>query len=155
MDIGDLVQAVEALDGSDRLSLRLTAAEWQTLAPALQRRSLQAGELLLRQGDVGDQAFFLQRGRLLVFVTQGHTRSHRVAQLPAGTLVGESGLFGTLPRMAHVEALEPALVWALEAEALQRLAPQAPRLVLEVLRAAGALMARRTHANLDRGIPQG
>jgi hypothetical protein len=44
-------------------------------------------------------------------------------------------------------------VWALPAQRLHALAAAAPGLVLEVLRAAGAVMAWRMRANLERGLP--
>jgi CRP-like cAMP-binding protein len=55
--------------------------------------------------------------------------------------------------MAHVEAVTPCAVWAISSPRLQALADQSPGLVLEVLRAAGAVMAWRMRANLERGIP--
>jgi CRP-like cAMP-binding protein len=83
----------------------------------------------------------------------GPPHSHRVATLSQGTVVGEPGLFGATPRMAHVEALTRCVVWALRASRLQTLSAEAPGLVLEVLRAAGAVMARRVRDNRERGIP--
>ena len=86
-------------------------------------------------------------------VTGGPARSHRVATLGEGAMLGEPALFGAVPRMAHVEAVTGSVVWSLCARRLHLLAGEAPALVLEVLRAAGAVMAARMRANLERGIP--
>lgn len=153
MDITALVNAVSARRGDDAFTARLSTHEWYLLAGAMQRRELQPGELLLRRGDTDTQAYLVEHGRLQVFVTGGLPRSHRIATLREGALVGEPGLFGAIPRMAHVEAVTPAAVWALPAQNLYALAEAAPRLVLEVLRAAGAVMAWRMRTSLERGLP--
>jgi len=153
LNITALVRAVEARSDEDAFPARLSAADWQQLATALERRELQPGELLLRRGDTDECAYLVESGRLQVFVVGGPPRSHRIATLHEGTLVGEPGLFAAAPRMAHVEAMTPCVVWALSARRLQELAAAAPMLVLEVMRAAGALMAARMRANLERGIP--
>ncbi len=153
LDITPLVRAVEALPQDDAFKPQLSAQQWQQLASVMKRRELAAGELLLRRGDVQAQAYLVESGRLQVFVTGGAPRSHRVTLLDAGAILGEPALFVAAPRMAHVEAAEPAVVWTLSARGLHAMAADAPALVLEVLRAAGAVMAVRMRANLERGLP--
>ena len=153
MDITPLVQAVEALQDDNAFRAQLSAAQWQQLAAVMSRREIAAGEMLLQRGDIEPRAYLVESGQLQVFVTGGPPRSHRVAALGAGALLGEPALFGATPRMAHVEAVSPTVVWSLCARRLHELAADAPLLVLEVLRAAGAVMALRMQANLERGIP--
>lgn len=153
-EISALVRAVESLAGDDdALPVRLSAVEWQQLAAVMDRLELAPGELLLRRGETGRRAYFVESGRLQVFVTGGAPRRHRVATLRCGTMVGEPGLFAATPRMAHVEAATACVLWALSAERLQSLATVAPALVLEVMRAAGVLMTARMRASLERGLP--
>ena len=153
MDITTLVHAVQTLNAADAFKAGLGAQHWRTLEPYLARHSLRAGDLLIRQGDADRSAYLLEQGNLQVFVTGGPPRSHRLATLREGALVGEPGLFGATPRMAHVEAVTACVVWVLSAQALHGLAERAPGLVLEVLRAAGSVMAWRMRANLERGLP--
>ena len=153
MDIQPLVRAIAARHVDECFPAALSADEWQQLGRVLERSELQAGELLLRRGDIEARAYLIERGQLQVFVTGGAPGSHRIATLREGTIVGEPGLFGATPRLAHVEAVTPCVVWGLAAQRLQELAAESPGLVLEVLRAAGAVMAQRMRANLERGIP--
>ena len=153
MDITPLVRVLQSTQGEEAFGARLTPEQWQDLACALERRELNPGDLLLRRGDVEAQAWFVERGQLQVFVAGGPPRCHRIATLRAGSLVGEPGLFAATPRMAHVEAMTPCVVWSLSARRLQDLAADQPAVVLEVLRAAGAVMAVRMRNNLERGIP--
>ena len=153
LDITTLVRVVEALHDDDAFKAQLSAAQWQQLAAVMDRREIAAGELLVRRGDVEARAYLVESGELQVFVTGGPPRSHRVAKLGKGAMLGEPALFGAAPRMAHVEAVTAAVVWSLCARCLHELAAEAPALVLEVLRAAGAVMAARMRAHRERGIP--
>jgi CRP/FNR family transcriptional regulator, cyclic AMP receptor protein len=152
-DISTLCRAVQSLQGEGAFPVALSATDWQRLAPYLVRRELPAGSLLMRRGDSERTAYWVQEGQLQVYVVGGPPGSHRIALLAAGTIVGEPALFGAAPRLAHVEALTDAVVWGLGAESFDALAAQDTALALAVLRGAGAVMATRLRANLERGIP--
>jgi CRP-like cAMP-binding protein len=153
MYITPLVRAIAAHPPAEAFRPHLDDAQWRRLGEVLQRRTLAAGELLIQRGQTEAVAHVLESGELQVFVTGGPPGSHRISVLRAGAIVGEPGLFGSAPRMAHVEALGPCVVWTLSGDRLLGLAGSDPRLVIEVLAAAGRVMAERMRANLARGIP--
>ena len=153
MDINDLVQAIQTLNAEDAFRARLTLDQWRVIAPYLTRHEIRAGDLLIKQGDTDRSMYFLSQGTLQVFVTGGPPGSNRIAILRAGSVVGEPGLFGDGPRMANVEAMTPCVVWALRGPRLEELAQRSPALALEVLRAAGGVMALRMRANMSRQTP--
>jgi CRP-like cAMP-binding protein len=109
--------------------------------------------LLIKQGDHDRTVYFLGQGSLQVFVTGGAPGSSRIAILRAGAVLGEPGLFADGPRMANVEAMTPCVVWALRLPRFEELAARVPQVAVEVVRAAGALMAQRMRANMQRQIP--
>ena len=147
MEITALVQAVAGLKSDDRFAPALSADQWQQFAACLKRRELAPGELLTRRGDQDAQAYLVEQGELQVFVAGGPPRSHRIAVLRAGALVGEPALFGDSPRMATVEAMTACVVWALRGPRLEELAQRSPALALELLRAAGGVLVARVRAN--------
>jgi CRP-like cAMP-binding protein len=153
MDFNDLVQAIQTLNAEDAFRARLNADQWRAVAPYLTRHDIRAGDLLIKQGDTDRTMYFLGQGSLQVFVTGGPPGSNRIAILRAGSAVGEPGLFADGPRMANVEAMTPCAVWALRGPRLEELAQRSPALALELLRAAGGVMATRMRANLQRQIP--
>lgn len=153
MSITALVSAIEGLRAADALPLKLTPQEWQRLAQSLERRELHTGDLLVCRGDRDRVAYLLQEGLLQAFVSGGPPGSHRLARLRAGAIVGEPALFVDSERMASVEALTPAVVWALRREQLDTLAHEQPRIAIALLQAAGAVMAVRMRSNLERGTP--
>ena len=58
-----------------------------------------------------------------------------------------------MPRSANVEAMTPCVVWALSAARLEDMCVQLPSLALQLVRAAGTVMATRMRANIERGLP--
>jgi CRP/FNR family transcriptional regulator, cyclic AMP receptor protein len=153
MDITPLVQAVQTLNASDAFKPGLGAQHWQVLAPYLMRHSVRAGDRLTRQGDVDRCAYLLEQGNLQVYVSGGAPGTHRIAILRPGSLVGEAALFAEVPRAANVEAMTPCVVWELSVARLDELCAHAPALALQLLRAAGAVMATRARDHRDRGLP--
>ena len=153
MEIDELVHAIQTLNAEDAFRSRLTLDQWRTIAPYLTRHEIRAGDLLIKQGDADRSTYLLAQGSLQVFATGGPPGSSRIAILRTGSIVGEPGLFGDHPRMANVEAMTPCVVYALRGPRLEELAQRSPALALELLRAAGAVMAVRMRANLARQTP--
>jgi len=153
MDITTLVQAVRTLNADDAFNAGLEPQQWQTLAPYLSPRDIRAGDLLIRQGHTDRTAYLLEQGNLQVFASGDVHGRGRIAILRPGSLVGELGLFAEVPRSANVEAMTPCVVWALSLAQLEELCARVPVLALQLLRAAGAVLAVRARANLERGDP--
>ncbi|MEO6407495.1 MAG: cyclic nucleotide-binding domain-containing protein [Burkholderiaceae bacterium] len=153
MQVDELVQAIQTLNAEDAFRARLTHEHWKVLAPYLTRHEIRSGDLLIKQGDTDRSLYFLSQGTLQVFVTGGVPGSSKIAILRAGSIVGEPGLFVDGPRMANVEAMTPCIVWALRGPRLEELATRVPAIALELLRAAGGVMAIRMRATLQRHTP--
>ncbi len=88
-----------------------------------------------------------------MFATGGQPGSSRIAILRAGSVIGEPGLFGDGPRAANVEAMTPCVVWALRGPRLEEMSQRLPALALELVRAAGGVMAARMRAHQARQVP--
>jgi len=151
MDIDELVQAIQSLNAEDAFRVRLTYDQWRTLAPYLARYDIRAGDLLIKQGDMDRSMYLIGQGSMQVFMTGAP--GSKVAILRAGAVVGEAGLFGDAPRTANVEAMTPAVVWALRGPRMEELSQRSPALALEIIRAAGAVMAIRFRATLAQHMP--
>ncbi|MED5620898.1 cyclic nucleotide-binding domain-containing protein [Ideonella sp. BN130291] len=152
-DIQQLVDAVQTLNAEDAYRVRLTPDQWRTVASYLTRHDIRAGDLLIQQGDRERTMYLLEQGSLQVFLNKGAPGANRIAILRPGSVVGEPALFGDGPRMANVEAMSPCVVWALRGPRLDELAARLPAVAFEVLRAAGAVLAVRMRANMERHIP--
>jgi CRP/FNR family transcriptional regulator, cyclic AMP receptor protein len=153
MQIEELVQAIQTLNADDAFGARLTLEQWRQISPFLTRHEIRAGDLLIKQGDADRTMYFLAQGSLQVFITGGPPGTNRIAIQRAGAVVGEPGLFGDSPRMANVEAMTPCVVYALRGPRMEELAQRLPQLALELLRAAGGVMATRMRATMAKQTP--
>lgn len=82
-------------------------------------RTFAAGEVIVQEGDSGDEAFILVEGECEV-VKQERGISRAVKRLRAGDVFGEAGVFSARPRTASVVACTPVVVKLVTKEALRR-----------------------------------
>jgi CRP/FNR family cyclic AMP-dependent transcriptional regulator len=153
MSIDSLIAAVQSLNADDALRLRYNKEDWRMLASYLMPHSLRAGDSIIRYRDMDRTLYLLESGTLQVYVPESGPVRRPVAILRSGAVVGEPSLFGDTPRMAQVDAMSPVVVWALTKPRFEEFAARQPELALELLRAAGSVMAERMRANLERGLP--
>lgn len=153
MDALALIQAIQTLNTEDAFRPRLDSQQWRTLTQYLTRQEIRSGELLIRQGERDRTLYILGQGTLQVFVTGGPPGASRIGLMRPGSIIGEPGLFGDAPRMANVEAMTPAVVFALRLPRFEELVARVPTVAVEVLRGAGAVMAWRMRANLTQQLP--
>lgn len=153
MEGQDLIQAVQSLNTEDAFRPRLNAQQWQQLTQFLTRHEVRMGDQVIKQGDRDRAMYFLAQGTMQVFVSGGPPGANKVAILRPGAILGEPSLFADGPRMANVEAMTPGVIYALRLPRLEEMAARIPAVALEVLRAAGAVMAIRMRANLANRMP--
>ena len=153
MDFSELVQAIQTLNTEDAFRARLNLEQWRNIGAYFTQHDIRSGDLLIKQGDTDRSMYLLGRGSLQVYVTGGPPGSNKVAILRPGSIVGEPGIFHDGPRLANVEAMTPCVVWALRGPRLEEMAQRLPALALEVVRAAGGVMAVRMRANMTKQLP--
>jgi CRP-like cAMP-binding protein len=100
---------------------------------------------IVRQGDVGAEAFVVARGLLRVVRRQGGDET-LLAQLGPGAMFGEMALISDSPRSASVVAGEAAQLLVLDRGELERAAAHAPALGQEL----SAFCRARMMTNLER-----
>lgn len=99
----------------------LLPVELESLARAFSALDVPAGDIVLREGDVGDSLFVVAAGVLDVLV---HTESGDVVvgALAVGESFGEISLIDKSPRSATVRAREAATLYVLTHDALHAFA---------------------------------
>lgn len=153
MDAIELIQAIQTLNTEDAFRPRLDAAQWRLFTQYLTRHELASGQALVTQGERDRTLYFLGQGSLQVYVSGGEPGASRIGIMRPGAICGEPGLFVDVPRMAHVEAMTPCVVFALRLPRFEEMVARSPAVALEVLRAAGAVMVQRMRINLTRQVP--
>ena len=103
------------------------------LARVLEREvTLDDGEIIVKEGDYGDEMFLIRSGTVDIF----HTRDgveHHAARLGKGDFFGEMSVLESLPRDASARAVGPTVLLALGPGALLLRLRQDPSLAVEML----------------------
>ncbi len=100
----EVVARTEVLSALPRVCL-------ERLAAAAEVREIEPGEVVVREGDVGDDFYMVQSGELQV-----SQAGHDVRRLGAGDSFGEVALIHSIPRTATVVAVTPAVLLSLDHE---------------------------------------
>jgi len=124
--------------------------ELQEVATVAVPRHWDRGEVIFREGDVGDTCYLLRSGAILLTREHQDGRMVALAELRAGSLFGELAMFRGERRSATAEVIEAASALALLATDMQRLVRRNPELALRLL----ANLAERVSRTNERLLQQ-
>ena len=92
------------------------------------------GEVIVRQGDVGDQMYVVQSGSVEVVLESDGTE-RRLSTMAAGDFFGEIALFDKIVRSASIRAVGEACVLSIDKRTLLKRISEDPLLAYNLLRA--------------------
>ena len=92
------------------------------------------GEIIIREGDLGDCAYILESGRAKVLKKLPNGDQQVVGVLAANAIFGELGLIDRLPRSATVKALENCKVSILTQRTFNTLGKSCPKALMPILK---------------------
>ena len=124
--------------------------ELEEVAKVAVPRSWDRGQVIFREGDVGDTCYLLRSGAVVLTREHQDGRMVALAELRAGMLFGELAMFRGETRSATAEVVEPASAVALLANDVQRLIRRNPDLALKLL----ASLAERVSRTNERLLQQ-
>ena len=144
MDVKQVLRQVELFEG-------LSVEELDQVAAICTPRELHAGELLIHQGDQGDQLYIVTEGFVEVVLTDAQEQDKRVVvNLGPGQITGEITLLDQGPRSATVRATaEPTVVQSIHHTDFNTLCEQNNHIGYLVMRNMAAdLSFKLRHRNL-------
>jgi SulP family sulfate permease len=126
----EIMTREEALGSADEWLAREIGSEplFARLASYLEVVEYQPGDMLIRQGDAADSLYLLYAGRVTVLFRTPEGTDLRLRSMVGHTIVGEMGLYRTLPRGASVRADQPTVAYRLSREAMTRMEQDDPTL---------------------------
>jgi putative ABC transport system ATP-binding protein len=92
---------------------QLTPTEITNVADRMETRKYKSGDVMIRQGDLGEKFFLIHRGTAAVTTQAPGQPKHRIATLETGDIFGEMALLTDDLRNATVQALEEMEVYCL------------------------------------------
>jgi len=135
-----------------RLFQAFSDADRAALARALRERTLRRGQILMREGDGGDEMFLVRSGTIVVSKAVTGPVEQILARIGPGEFFGEMSLFARTPRSATIQAEPEADVslLVLDRAQLESLIEANPRAAVSFFQAlVGVFIERlRTSSNL-------
>jgi SulP family sulfate permease len=129
--------------------LSVLLPETTSLSPLidyLERQEIDPGVTIIRQGEVPDDLFFIESGRITTLIDQQDGSSLRLETMRNGRIVGEIGFFLGQNRCASVITDEHSIIYRLSAEDLKQLEKDMPETAAVFHQVIIRLMAHRvTH----------
>lgn len=123
------------------------------LGQYLERPNIAAGATLIRQDDPADSLYFIADGIVSVHIELPNGRREYLRTAPAGTIVGELGIYAGKRRTATVLADTDCLVDRLSVAAMERMERDDPDLATLIHRAMTILISEKL-AGTNRLIEQ-
>ncbi|MBL1275051.1 MAG: cyclic nucleotide-binding domain-containing protein [Ectothiorhodospiraceae bacterium] len=127
------------------LGQELEKDECQILTTVMGTRSLNDGEVLVKEGDAENTLFILTQGKLIVS-SKVEGKEVAVYAMKVGECAGTRAFVDLAPRKATLTAEGDSTVYTLEPENFESLLDSHPRIVYKIMRG----LFRLTHMNLMR-----
>jgi hypothetical protein len=108
-----------------------------------EQRRFKRGEIIIRENDLGETAFIIEKGLVEVVHQVGSERVH-LATVGPGETIGEMSIVDDKPRSATAIALEPTVVTEIHQDDLYASLQSDPKLVIMLLK---SLFERLREAN--------
>jgi MFS family permease len=135
-DLIELLERVEIFEGASRPTLEALAA-----ATTIQR--VQAGTVVIREGDPADDLFVIASGTVKVTA-----RGEMLGELGPGDHFGEIGVLERLPRTATVTATTGCELYRIAGDDFLRAVSEAPRMSGRFVATVATRLARTRHQGL-------
>lgn len=114
----------------------LSMAEATVLGTFMNRQDVAAGEVIVREGEVGDDLYLIESGNADVQASRGRATPIRLATLGPGDFFGEIALLTGDERTADVVAVTPMSVLRLSKDAYTRYLTHAAEVDRQIMRTA-------------------
>jgi sulfate permease, SulP family len=142
-------QLLQSLDGQHVGAPAQHMPDLGRLLGFFERRTVAAGEYLMRQGDEPEDMFFVETGQVTAQLEAGDGAPVRLESMRGGRFVGELGFFLGRRRTAAVIADEPSTVYRITKHDLQYLEQSDPAAAAEFHQLIARLLSERVVHLID------
>jgi CRP/FNR family transcriptional regulator, cyclic AMP receptor protein len=118
----------------------LPARVLHDLAAGAEARDYEAGDLVCRQGELGDCLFIVERGEVEIFLPLPEGGRSPLVKLGGGRFFGEMAVIDDQPRSASAVALGHTRAWAIYREPFRKFLFRNPEAVVRLLEHLSAII---------------
>jgi diguanylate cyclase (GGDEF)-like protein len=111
----------------------LEQEEIDTVGEHLAPRRLAKGEVLFREGDIGEDLFIVEDGAMSVGIRLPDGSDHEITQFKEGDFFGEMSIFDNAPRSATCTAVVPTSLYAMSKASFADIIEQRPQTALKLM----------------------
>jgi CRP-like cAMP-binding protein len=133
---------------------RIEPSKLKLLAFTSEHVTYQDGQILMRQGEIGAEAFVLLEGRVAVTIDSPEGEV-TVAELGNNEILGEIAILCDVPRTASVKALGEVKTLRIRKEQFLQLIAQFPQMGIEIMRSLADRLSVTTMELADARRNQG
>ncbi|MGH2359718.1 MAG: cyclic nucleotide-binding domain-containing protein [bacterium] len=133
--VASVLQEVVAFLEAVPLLKGFTTRQLQMLAPRMRLQRLNPGHVLFREGDRGEEMFFVGQGTIVISKAVVGEIEEVLARMKPGDFFGEMTLFGCPRRSATARAETPVVLLRLDRAGLEHVIQLCPKAGLAFLRA--------------------
>ena len=117
------------------------------LAERAEEKVIEAGSLIVRENDIGDEMYIVKKGKIEIFKeTNGEKNS--IAFLGEKSFFGEMAILEDAPRSASAKAIEDSALIIINKECFRQAILEYPDIAFEVLKALSSRL-REANAKLN------
>ncbi len=146
MELKELIRGVDLFEG-------LTSTELDEIIAICQQRRFKKGDLLVVEGETGDEIFIVMEGIVEIIANGGRKTPKVVIHLGVGQLIGEMSLVDRGPRSATARAIhDPTIVQVIRHQDFHNLCKRNHRIGYIVMHNMAAdLSFKLRHRHLSEG----
>lgn len=127
---------------------QMTLEQLEAINQLLSEEQYLKGEMIFREGDVGDELYIVVEGEVGIFINHGSSEQLMLTTIGAGQYFGEMAILDDEPRSASVVAMADTRVLVLKGEQLKELVFQMPEIAFEIFKVLTGRI-RRSDQRLD------
>lgn len=146
-----LAQQIFDMIGHSKFFADFTREDVQCLTGFTQIYRAEAGQMIIREGDVDDYMLLIIQGQVEIVKTDSHGHLQPMTTVGAGATLGEMSMIDGEPRFATCMALEPTTFAVLSRDSMVQIILEEPSLGAKVLVKLVTLLSQRlrqTSSNL-------
>jgi len=142
--LGDVESGTEFPFGQLDVFANMDEAELAVAKQALSRQTYRKGEVVIREGDNGDELYIIAKGSASVRLRlSGAERETRLITFSPGTVFGEIALLDQEARSATIEADEELVCYVLTRRSFETLTTEHPTIAIKLLTNLGRELSGR------------